>query len=71
MKESMDCTTERTYFSQSMEWGSSQNFTLQPVNPWKKSMNRTGPNMGSVPAAIPTRIIPNLGVFDGVGFAAP
>ena len=39
----MDCTTEHLYFSQSMEWGSSQNFTLQPVNPWKKSMNRTGP----------------------------
>ena len=43
---SMDCTTEHLYFSQSMEWGSSQNFTLQPVNPWKKSMNRTGPYMG-------------------------
>jgi len=40
---SMDWTTERIYFSQSMEWGSSQNFTLQPLNPWKKSMNRTGP----------------------------
>ena len=24
--------------------GSSQNFTFQPVNPWKQSVNRTGPN---------------------------
>ena len=48
----MDCTTERAYLSQSMEWGSSQNFTLQPTNPWKKSMNRTGPNSFSFSVAL-------------------